>query len=639
VLNVAVSDRNNKSNNTFTEAYRQAPSVPVKNADGTYGFISALSVANPVATLELGNELAGTQRYQGNIYGEVTLLKGLTFRSQWGFDKTVGDSIEYKPVYSYNIFNHPVSELFDLEHQRFYWVWDNILSYAQQFGDHSFSLMAGHTAEKDKGKRVQMRATNVPPDKNLWYIDQGDPSVAFVPAGTAAFLLQRRSYFSRLTYSYQDKYNINGVLRRDGSSAFPDNRQWGTFYSIAGSWLLSRENFMKGISWIDYLKLRGGYAHLGNDGISRIVTNELSQLLSITQTNPYAFPGGLLNGITFDQVKDAQASWEATKSVDAGIEFGLIGGRLTGELSFYNKLTNAYIRVPAPPFVDADGILSPSADVRNKGIEAALGWNDSRNKNFTYRFSVNATFNRNKVEKIRGGIDLAEGGLGNGEVTTYTVEGQTIGSFWVYQVEGIYQNQADIERTPHFVGALPGDFQYADINSDGSLDTRDRIFVGAYQPKFYYGFSGGITWKQLDFSFDCYGNHGNKVYNGKKAVRFGNDNIEAARSTRWTPTNTNTTEPRASNNIPPPSTYYIESGSFLRVNNITLGYNLPASLTGRAFMSNARIYVTAQNPIIIKEFSGFSPELPGTNALNSGIELGVYPTVATYMIGININFK
>ncbi len=639
VLNVAITSRNNKPVTTFSEAYRQAPSVPVKNPDGTYGYISGLSVANPVATLELANELANNQRYQGNLYAEIKLFKGLTFRSAWGFDKNYGDSTEYKPVYNYNIFNHTTSELFLLDKNRFYWVWDNILTYSRQFGDHDISLMVGHTAEKDKGRISQVRATNVPPDRNLWYINQGDPTITFVATGTAGFLLQRRSYFSRLTYSYRNKYNLNGVLRRDGSSAFPDNRQWGTFYSIAGSWMLSEEGFMKNATGVDYLKLRVGYAHLGNDGISRLVNNELSQLLSITQTNPYAFPGGLVPGITFDQIKDITASWEATKGVDAGIEFGFLDNRLTGEVSYYNKLTNAYIRVPAPPFMDNNGILSPSADVRNKGVEIGLGWNDSRNKNFTYRISANATINRNNVDKIRGGIDLAEGGLGNGEVTTYTVEGRPIGSFWVYDVEGIYQNQADIERSAHFVGTLPGDFKYRDINGDGSLDTRDRIFVGSYQPRFYYGISAGVTWKALDLSVDCYGNAGNKVYNGKKAVRFGNDNIEVSRGTRWTPTNPSNTEPRASNNIPPPSTYFVESGSFFRINNITLGYTLPESFISRAFMSSARFYITAQNPLISKKFSGFSPELPGSNALNSGIELSIYPTLATYLVGFNINFK
>lgn len=638
VLNVAISDRNSKPNSAFTDAYRQSPTVPVKADDGNYGFISALSVANPIATLELANDLAKTQRYQGSLYGELTPLKGLSFRSAWGFDRINIDSIDYRPVYSYNIFNHTVSELFTLDRERFYWVWDNILSYTTEIGDHHIAVMLGHTAERDRGRYTRLRATNVPPQKNLWYINQGDPTITLVANETGGYLLQRKSLFARLNYSYHDKYNLSGVLRRDGSSAFPDSQQWGTFYSIAGSWVISSENFMQGVEWISYLKLRAGYAKLGNDGISRIVNNELSQLLSITQTNPYGFPGGLVSGITFDQIKDSQASWEATKSVDAGIEFGMLDNRLTGEVSYYNKITNAYIRVPAPPFVDPDGILSPSADVRNKGIEASLGWNSGQGKDFSYRLNMNATFNRNSVEKVRGGIDLAEGGLGNGEITTYTVEGEPIGSFWVYKVDGIYQDQASIDKSPHFEGTLPGDLILADVNNDGSLDTRDRIYVGSYQPKFYYGISGGITWKQLDFSIDCYGNAGNKVYNGKKAVRFGNDNIEKSRESRWTPTHTNTTEPRASNAIPKPSTYFVESGSFFRINNITLGYALPVSVASGAGMSSVRFFISAQNPLVAKKFSGFSPELPGTNALNSGIELSVYPTLATYMAGFNINF-
>lgn len=642
IINVAVGETDGKPNSAFSNAYRLAPTVPVKFANGSYGFLPELSVGNPIADLELANDFNKTQRYQGSLYGEVMLARGLTFRSSWGFDRFNRNHLVYIPVFNYSIFNHSTSELFVREVDRTYWVWDNILTYSKKFGDHNISLMAGHTAEKDRGKSIRIRGTNVPPERNLWYLTQGDPTITLDtddPDYNRAFNLQRRSMFARLNYSFQDKYNFSGVLRRDGSSAFPDNRQWGTFYSLAGSWIVSDEAFMDNVKSIDHLKVRLGYAELGNDGISRLINNELSQLQPVTLTNPYGLPGGLVAGITFDQIRDAQASWETTKGIDAGIEFGFLNRRLTGEVSYYNKKTNTYIRVPTPPFVDPDGILSPAADIRNKGVELGLAWNDKAGNDFEYRIGFNATFNKNNVEEVRGGIDLAEGGLGNGEVTTYTVKGQPIGSFWVYQTEGIYQTQAEINGSPHFDGTRPGDFRYTDINKDGSLDTRDRIFVGSYQPKFYYGISGGIKWKQIDFSVDCYGNAGNKVYNGKKGVRFGNENIEASREDRWTPTNPSTTEPRASNQIPKPSTYFVESGSFFRINNITIGYTIPASLADKAFMSSARIFVSAQNPLISKKFSGFSPELPRTNALNSGIELDVYPTLATYMIGININFK
>jgi hypothetical protein len=390
---------------------------------------------------------------------------------------------------------------------------------------------------------------------------------------------------------------------------------------------------------VDYLKIRGGYAKLGNDGISRIVNNELATLTSVTISNPYGLPGGLVSGITIDQIKDAQASWETTKSVDLGIEFGLLNRKLTGEVSYYNKITSAYIRVPTPGFADPNGFLAEAADVRNKGFEFSLGWKNNVSKDFSYRIGGNATINKNNVDKVRGGIDLTEGGLGNGQVTTSTVEGRPIGSFWVYEVAGIFQTLAEVNSSPIITGTKPGDFRYTDVNKDGSIDARDRIFVGAYQPKFYYGITGGVNWKQLDFSIDCYGNAGNKLYNGKKAVRFGNENVEASRADRWTPTNPSTTEYRASNQIPVPSTYFVESGSFFRINNVTIGYTLPGTVSDKAFMSKARIFVSAQNPLISKKFSGFSPELPGSNALNSGIELSVYPTTATYMIGVNVNFK
>jgi TonB-dependent starch-binding outer membrane protein SusC len=641
VVTANIVNQVNKPNGVFTDAYRASPAAPVKVANGNYGFQPGLSAAgNPLANLELTNDYTKSHRFQGNVFGEIKLYKGLSFRSTWGFDNTNGNNTNYNPIYSYGTFTQTVSQLFVQDYKRFYWVWDNIINYTTKIArDHSVSATIGHTAEKDKGSSIKLRATNVPPERNLWYITQGDPNVTYVANGTNGFALQRESFFARANYSYKDKYNLSGVIRRDGSSAFPTSRKWGTFYSIAGSWVISEESFLSDIKNLDYLKIRGGYAKLGNDGISRLISNELSQLLSVTQTNPYGFQNGLVSGITFDQIKDAQASWESTKSIDVGIEFGLLGRRLTGEVSYYNKLTNAYIRVPTPPFVDPDGILSQAADIRNKGVELALNWNTKTNKDFSYHIGTNFTFNTNNVEKVVGGIDLKEGGLGNGEVTTSTVVGKPIGSFWVYNVTGVYQTAAEIAGSPHVTGTLPGDFRFEDVNSDGVIDERDRVFVGSYQPKFYYGINGGLNWKQFDFSIDCYGNAGNKVYNGKKAVRFGNENIEASRAGRWTPGNPSSTEYRASNEIPKPSTYFVESGSFFRINNITIGYSLPKDIISKAFMSNARFFVSAQNPVISKKFSGFSPELPGSNALNSGIELGVYPTTATYMAGINITFK
>ncbi|MCC6726917.1 MAG: TonB-dependent receptor [Saprospiraceae bacterium] len=638
VLNVNLNKSRNKPTGAFTDAYRMGASAPVISPYQNYGFINGLSVANPVATLELAHNYDRSNRLQGSFYGEADILPGLTARSSWGFDKGVGDNTNYSGVYQYSIYNNPISELRLNNYRSLYWIWDQTLRYSTKFGNNNtVELLGGHSSERDNGTSMTIRVADVPADRNLWYVGQGDPSKVTVP-GHSGYLLTRESWFGRANIGFLGKYNLSGTIRRDGSSAFPKDQQWGTFYSVGASWIVSEESFFKDADFVDYLKARAGYAVLGNDNISRIVNNELAALLSVSQTDPYGFPNGLVGGITINQLKDAAATWEETKSIDAGLEFGF-AKYFSGEVSYYNKLTNAYIRVPTPSVVDPDGILSRAADVRNKGLEIALKWNKVSSADFGYRLGVNATFNKNNVEKVVGGIDLKDGGLGNGEVTTSTVVGQPIGSFWVYETDGIFQSQDEIDAAPHFTGTLPGDFRYKDTNGDGALDERDRIFAGSYQPKMFYGIEGGVNYKNFDFTVNCYGNAGNKVYNGKKGVRFGNDSIEASREDRWTESNRDTNEPRASNSIPKPSTYFVESGSFFRINNITLGYTLPTSVTEKASIGKARFFVSAQNPIVKKKFSGFTSELPGSSALNSGIELGIYPTLATYMVGINVDFN
>ncbi len=643
VLNANLIKTTNKPSGAFTDAYRMGSTAPVRSPyDRNYGFIQDLSISNPVASLELTNNFDKGNRLQGNFYGEVEPIRGLALRTSWGYDRFSNRNTNYAGVYDYGKNTNPVSTLTFDDVSTLYWVWDQTLRFSRELGKGiNLDLLGGHSSEQDAGSKLQVSVQDVPEERHLWYIIQGDPtSVSVHPIyGNTGYKLRRESWFGRGNLGFADgKYNFSGTIRRDGSSAFPESNQWGTFYSLGASWVVSDEAFMKNASIIDYLKLRFGYAVLGNDNISRIVNNDLAALLSVSNVGPYGFPNGLVNGVTINQLKDAAATWEETKSIDAGVEFGF-AKNFTGEVSYYNKLTNAYIKVPTPPVVDPDGILSRAADVRNKGVELSLKYSYFKNQDFGYRLGVNATFNKNNVESVVGGIDLTEGALGNGQVTTSTVVGQPIGSFWVYETDGLYQDTTEISESPHIDGQKPGDFRFKDNNGDGEIDDSDRIFVGSYQPKAFFGVNAGFNYKNLDFSIDCYGNAGNKVYNGKKGVRFGNDNIEASREDRWSPTNRDTDQPRASNDVPIASTYFVESGSFFRINNITLGYTLPSKLTNLARIGKVRLFASTQNPVIWKKFSGFTPELPGSNALNSGIELSVYPSLATYMVGVNVEFN
>jgi TonB-linked SusC/RagA family outer membrane protein len=633
---------NNKKPNVFTDAYRIGTTAPVRYPNGDYGYVTGLSVSNPVAAVNYTNNFTKNYRLQGNAYLELIPVEGLTIRSSINFNRPEETETNYVPEYFVSSVQQSTTSSLTMKYSNsLFYIFDNIATYSKTFFDrHEIKLMLGYSAEKEKGYNSEASRNDVPNQQNLWYLSLGDPSSQ--ENTDDGYNKQRASIYSRLTYTYNNRYNVSGVLRRDGSSLFPPEQKWGTFYSFGASWIVSRENFMQNQKVFNDLKLRGSYGKIGNDDIAY----REGTLTGVYVQGPYNFGGNsypVVQGITINQIKDAKVTWETTEGVDFGIEFSVLNRRLNSEISYYNKLTSAYIPTKfARPLGDKEGeIFARAADVRNKGIELVFNWKDKIGGDFQYNAGFNITFNTNNVEKVRGGLQLKEGGLGNGHITTYTVEGEPIGSFWVYKQIGIYQSTEEIDSTPHLTGMKPGDLKLADINKDGVLDERDRIHVGSYQPKTYFGVNLGMSWRQIDFSVDGYGNIGNKIFNGKKAVRFGNDNIEAARANnRWTPDNPNGTQPRASNAIPAPSTYFIESGDFFRINNITLGYSLPV-LKWNAGISRIRIFATAQNPVIFKKFSGFTPELPGaegSEATSAGIELGIYPVFSTYMLGVNLSF-
>lgn len=639
-LNLSFTRAFNKPN-PFTDAYRNAPTTPVRFPDGDYGLLVGLSVANPVKANELTHNTSNGNRMQGDVYAVLRPINGLSLRTSFAFNRNDNNGLVYN--YPYRsvgpIFAENISSLSISSGTGFYYNFDNNATYNRRFDEnHEVVATVGYSAERTRTRSSSARGDSVPVERNLWYIDRARPTS--ITANSGGSLIRRASFYSRLTYTFDNKYSVSGVLRRDGSSNFPVNNQWGTFFSLGGSWVITREKFMEDVDWLDELRLRGGYGRLGNDRVPGTVAS----LNPFSPAGFYDFGGGtfpLAPGATFNQVRDASVSWEVTKGVDVGLEFTALNRRLSGEVAYYNKLSNVYIPVTLVALAgdNDNSVFSRAANVRNDGVELGLNWRDKAGSDFSYNLGFNVTFNRNNVEDVIGSLLLRGGSLGNGEVVTYTVEGREIGSFWVYDVIGIFESQDHVDNTPRITGTKPGDFIFRDVNEDGVINDLDRIFVGSYQPKMYYGINAGFNWKALDFSIDCYGNAGNKVYNGKKAIRLGNDNIEADRARdRWTPGNTTGSQPRASNTIPKPSTYFVESGNFFRINNITIGYSLPAPKWNIG-MSTLRVFASAQNPVIIKKFSGFTPELPGgNNSLDAGIELGIYPVSTTYMLGVNVTF-
>ena len=630
---------NNKPYSLFTTAYIAAPIYNAKNPDGTYGWTTKSDVGNPLAALEYTNDKSWGNRLQGSVWGEYQLIKGLSFRSSFGIDVEQNNGRNYLPVF----FVGPTTqknEVSDLRFSRdsiYQWVWDNYLTWDKKFGtNHNLRLSGGHTAERRNGWSSSATKNGVPDNKSMWELNFKDTAGGQQnfrdPIGN---YYRRESYFIRANYRFKEKYLVNATFRRDANSNFSKAHRWGNFPSIGLGWIISSESFMAKHSFFNELKLRASYGWVGNDVIApgQFDLRPTEQLYAYFGTNRY-------NGATVTSIVDPNLKWEVVKEFDIGIEFSALDDKLTGEIDYYHKrATDALYTIRYLNVGFGNSFLTNAADVVNKGVEIALGWKKQISPSTRYSLRGNITFNHNNVEKVGLGRALNFGSLGNGWSATQTLVGQPIGSFWVFKTNGIFQTVADVNAYPHVLNAQPGDFRLVDVNNDGVIDNLDRVHVGSHQPKFYYGFNGTLNWKKFDFSLDIFGVSGNKVYNAKKGVRYGgNYNLEYdAANDRWQPGSNNNTVPRAFNGVPYPSDYFIESGSFVRINNITAGYNFEMK-NHRLKINRLRIFVSANNPYIYTKYTGFTPELPG-NQNEAGIELNIYPIAATYMVGINVQFQ
>lgn len=636
----------------YNNAYRAAPIIP-SIVDGKYGNSSAYqNVGNPLLDINNNDIKVRDNRLQGSGYLEFKPNEQITLRSSLGGDWR--NSLNRAYYYQFNADestfvvaggnqSRALSGLSVKQTQSFRWVWDNTVTYSKTFGEHSLTVLAGVTAEMYRQHWFLGSRSDVPADPDLWYIGVGDANTSQNDGGGDAWA--RNSYLARVNYAFKEKYLLTATLRSDGTSRLPTENRWQQFPSFGVGWVVSRESFFQNQQIFDLLKIRASYGKVGND---QIPTNAFTQ--TVTLNKPYSFNGSArpaVNGAQINQIIDPNITWEVTQEYDLALEFAFLGNRLTGELNFYDKkVDNALINVPIPRTAgDADGvILTNAASIKNQGIEVLLNWKQRASEVLSYSVGGNVTFNRNDVVALNGGQVIRGGSIGAAQgFTTYTDNGYPVGSFFVLETDGVFNTVAEVNAYTNSDGGLiqpnakPGHFRYVDHSGDGAIDDADRVFAGSYQPVAYLGVNGSVNFKNWDFSMDLYSNVGNEVYNGKKAVRVeGKDNVERdVVYSRWTSGGRSQTEPGANTGNQLASNYYVESGSFLRINNLTAGYTLPTSLLSRFKISGVRAFVTAQNLITLKKYSGFTAELPG-DPISSGIELSAYPTTRTIAAGVNI---
>lgn len=656
---------------TIDLAYRQSPLMPVTFADGTWGVPNynvetgiagpigqpMNSHGNPVANLYFNNEKINTTTLQGNLEATLDIIDGLSVTSRAGATKYWYNKRAFAPLLDQWLAADPtrtedqytgnINSLAFNEIETFRWSWENFLTYNKSFGNHNLTAVAGVSAEeKSIGFFRDVTGYNVPAQEQYWEIDHAEGD-RVINRSNNYTKVAYASYFGRLQYNFDKRYYLTAIVRRDGSSNFYDNKEyWATFPSVSAAWTISNEEFLKDNGVVNFLKLRGGWGKLGNDEVRFNYTSLYTS--GESNSSNYVFgPGQDLIYGAYVGSPAADISWEIVKEYGGGIDFEFLSGKLFGTADYYNKTTeNAILEItPVLSSGSTEKYLDHAAEVVNKGYEFSLGWRDQTSSGLRYSVSGNINFNDNEITNVLSGYGGMTGGsLGNGRLTKRLEAGQELGAWWMYEVEGVWQTEEEIENNPHIAGAQPGYLRYKDNNGDGVIDDRDKKFFGGYIPSYTYGVNISLEYKGFDFSVTGYGVGGNKIYNGINNARIGGENVSMEMfNDRWTGAGTSNTNPGAYRDYEA-SNYYLEDGDYFRLSNVTLGYNF-REIFGAA--RNMRVYVTAQNLFMITKYSGFTPELTrntgdqpygGDPYGTTGVELSAYPTIRTFLAGVNFEF-
>jgi TonB-dependent starch-binding outer membrane protein SusC len=651
----SISDYDSDSRGIISTAVQMAPTVPVKNPDGSYGVSPFANTYNPVAAVENIQHLEKQWQLAASVYGQADLFTGLNFKSQ--FNITVGNGRQRSYVPVYFVSNSQKEDVSSLEEQASngtQWAWENMLNYSRTFGRHHIDGLLGVTAQYSYDTYIRAYGQNLPADAtlspSLQYLGLASSGESIGGGGDKWGML---SYFGRVNYAYNNTYLATINVRRDGSSKFGANNRFGTFPSFSLGWRLSNEPFLKDVTFINDLKLRGGWGTLGNEG-----SLSTSATVSTLKVNiPYPLGAGtgqvIYLGATPSSIGNMDLKWETTKETDLGIDATLFNNRITAGADYYHRVTSgilvqlpilASVGVPEAPYVNG-------GDVLNRGFEFTLGFHSNRKQDFGYDLSFNFAINHNEVTSLTNdGAAFYAGEITSGVDVSKTSVGHPIGGFYGYKTDGIFQNQKEIDQAAKQTGAAPGDIRFKDLNGDHIIDDKDQTYIGNPWATHTYGFSASFYYKNIDLAFTLNGRSGNQIYAAWKNNTNGSgisNYFAPDKNQTWTGEGSSHKEPRVNvldpNNNMRPSDRWIENGSFLRLNNLQIGYSLPKTLLHRWGFSKVRIYVAGENLLTITKYDGFDPEVGmrdgnGGDPLDVGIDRAYYPRPRTVSAGLNVSF-
>ncbi|WP_170122676.1 TonB-dependent receptor [Mucilaginibacter oryzae] len=632
---------------TLSQAYLESPLVPVKQPDGSYthviGSPGTFQNNNPVSALVNTTNMYKNFRTLANTYITWQPIKGLDIKSTFGVDYQNSNGDYFRPSFlgGFNAPDDGTGQRVKAQgnfssSNSLNWLNENSVTYKKTWDNHTLTVLGDYSIQQENSHYRFAYGTGFPDD-----VIQSLNHATLITANADDQAWRLQSLIARVNYAYKDKYLLGASIRHDGSSRFAPGHQWGTFPSISGGWRISDESFFPKTGFIDQLKFTGSYGHAGNNSVGNY------QHLAPVDPFNYTFGGVLVPGAAPSDPGNTQLGWETTRQLDIGMDLSLFKGRIYIIAEYYNRYTQdmlQYISIPASS--GYTGALSNVGNVRNRGWEFTVTTKNIVGKGFYWNTDFNLSFNRNMVLSL-GSTDHIYDAPINDNPTNITKAGLPLGQFFGYVFEGIFQNQAELDKYPHFDGEQVGNIRYKDINGDGVIDGADQVPIGNPWPKFTFGFNNHFTYRGFDMNIISAGSVGGHVFNMYKQFTTNLDgvfNVEQSVIQRWrsekqpgagllptTVSNTNL----ARDYYP---SYWVESNSYLAVKNIDLGYNFKTK-----FSKNFRVYFSAQNAILITGYKGGNPEVgiegqDGNRSLSPNVNFTGYPVSAIYTLGCNVTF-
>jgi len=632
----------------FLDIYQQLPHKQIFDSNSINGFATpqpGLGSGNPIGVTELEKRTNQDDYLQFNVSATLQLIEGLSYQFQYGANIENTHFSSFLPTYNFG--PQAVNEnprLSESRSRTTNWTMNNTLNYNKTFGDHDLDILLGISREKSEFRSVGGSNTELASDQ-LLALNAGIGDAAAFGLNSTNSL---QSYFGRLSYDYNNKYYVQTSIRQDGSSRFGKDNKYGTFYSVSLGWAVHNEDFFQS-DVISMLKPRFSYGTLGNQLIGEHLF--LARIGSGGQQLNYPFGEGTSQPIVVGAISNSlptpDIKWEETATTNIGLDIGLLQNSIKASFDYFiSKTTDMLVQVPIPA---TSGItefpLTNGGNLENKGWEFSTTYSSNSDKEFTFDITANISGSNNKVTKLGVANESFTDGFieFNNFPTTRTEVGGEIGRFYLYEADGLFQTQAEVDAHGIQPNAAPGDVRFIDTNGDGSLDDDDKQYFGSGNPDFEYGLTLNGAYKSFDFSIFFQGTQGNEIYNGVKMWLYRTDrqNMSPDLINAWTPQNTGSTIPRnvfgdPNNNIRP-SSYILEDGSYFRLKNIQVGYTFPESITNNLPINKLRAYVTANNIFTATDYSGFDPGLGNGGTFTKGVDRGFYPLSKSIILGVNLS--